>query len=124
MSFGTRYPEQYDDYNLQIIPILVGMRYHLKNDGIIPYLGLEAGMYMSHKKYLPMVLQFRFAVENSTQAFGFAPTIGVMFPVGALHVDVSTKYNAILVPTNGISWNKPWGKFSTVSAFHARLHPE
>lgn len=106
MSFGTRYPEKYYNYNLQIIPILVGMRYHLKKDGIIPYLGLEAGMYMSHKKYLPMVLQFRFEVENSTKDFGFAPTIGVMFPVGGLHVDISTKYNAILYqPTEYLGIN-------------------
>ena len=96
MSFGTRYPDVHDDYNLRMIPILIGARYHLNNEGVIPFIGLDAGVYIAHKSYELSLPQGKLDITNIARDFGFAPTLGVMIPVGPIRIDFSAKYNAVL----------------------------
>ncbi len=96
MSFGTRYPDDHDDYNLRMIPILIGARYHLNNEGVIPYIGFDAGVYIAHESYAFFLPTVRLDITNTARDFGFAPTIGVIVPAGPVRIDISAKYNAVL----------------------------
>lgn len=85
------------DFSFSSIPILAGLRWNLTDYNFIPYLGLEAGAYVT--EYLTEVDYGYFgktSVTTDETHWGISPEAGFKINLTpALDVDVNAKYNRI-----------------------------
>ena len=79
--------------NINIIPVLVEGRYHLgENNTLRPYAGIGLGTYRTLQRTEMGI----FLADNNNWQFGFAPSVGVLIPVGPTSLNMSLRYNLAL----------------------------
>ncbi len=103
--FRAGLKENLPDYDLDVdfIPVVVGVRYNFGDVNVIPFAGIEGGVYFS--KY-DLLIKSRLLGNSSTttkdQGFGYAPYIGLRMNLSeALDFEVTAKYNTVITPYVG-----------------------
>ncbi|HZW39502.1 MAG TPA: outer membrane beta-barrel protein [Ignavibacteriaceae bacterium] len=85
------------NYSYSTIPVLAGVKIRLYEGSIVPYIGFEAGAYITrYDLELDYGYVFKYNVITKETHFGFAPELGFRLPLNEyFNVDVKAKYNRV-----------------------------
>lgn len=97
MGFDSGDVPEISAYYLNIIQTNVGFRYGLTNEKIVPYVGIDAGVFMSTSAIYDSYGWFSTERFENSNNFTIAPIAGLKFPIGSTTIDVTAKYNVIFV---------------------------
>lgn len=86
------------DFDIEFLPVALGLRYNFGDVNLIPFAGAEAGYYKS--KYILLIkspILGNSLTETREWNFGYAPYLGFRMNLSeALDFEVSAKYNVII----------------------------